>query len=226
MWRRYRSKKMPILNFCKLTYFVLVSSLSINHEIYAADTPKKLSQDLADYMANEFSRLQENRNLFKSQFTDVSMYDEGPVAERLQFYSTREKRLKHFQSQLASIPEERLPDSLYSMYLDAPPIIDKYLFKRILVIAGERMIPIFQRNFHKANTDDKKNVLSVLGLIKSRKALPIVKAGIDNPDQKVRDAAKIALVNIYGWLKFKPELAQMLITMRKDWLAVPDPKSY
>ena len=133
------------------------------------------------------------------------------------YLQKQRRQMQSFLKFVQTIPEERLPFEMVSLFVKEYPSREIYPSLEVyLLTLGELTISAFNDTFPHADPRVKEKILVFLGGLHSRKALPLVREALNDENQRVILTAQTALRLILK-LEAKPELEQMLVGTKSSW---------
>lgn len=190
-------------------------ALSFSNISFASEQPSTIKQKLRDQVSYELKVIQQSLKGPPPEFASPTIL--MTPKEWKQILNEQQRQLANLLALINKTPEEQLPDVLVSLFLEEQKYINKYSpLEPYMLAMGERIIPPFTEQYDQAAPRTRERILMILGNIHSRKALPLVRKALDDPNQRVILHAQTALRLILQ-LEAKPELEKMLMTTKSSW---------
>lgn len=202
----------------KNSLIILISSLILLFSIrsFASENSLTIKQELKSQIFYDLEEIQRSKKEFPPEFTSLFTMHMTQKEWKKEL-NEQQKRVNNLLTFINKTPEEELPDGLAERFLEEQKYINKYPPLEPYILAmGERIIPPFTERYDQVAPRTRERILMILGNLQSRKALPLVRKALDDPNQRVILCAQTALRLILK-LEAKPELEKMLMTTKSSW---------
>ena len=187
---------------------------------------KEVQNDQGDFHPSRAAQRFENSAMLNLEHYHRFTVEELKVKHH-QHYDDEEKKLSDLKIFIEKTPDKELLNALILRFLDNKSLHESPRLESYIWLMDEGIIlPVMSEYYNKFGSVTRHKILIILEGLKSRKALPLVKMALNDPDLTVRTQAEKNLSAIFRMLKYKPELKKMLIATNNLWDLKPTHRDF